>query len=507
MNIGHTARDICSGYSTQPPPIKEEDNLDDDYMCMTPGVEETAFDRTSSFGSSSAQQQLNLRDSLSLSLPQNVSKSQSHKHHAGYSPLPSPSQTSGFSVRRLNEDQDEYMTMSPGSVENGSYDSRRSSSILDRSLNYDDGENSYLEMKPGDNCKLSTIVSSLDEGYLDMTPLSSSLPKGQHILSSSPRGMNLMANTQQVYTTPLFNSPPKFTAEEFPLEKVKSYFSPSDDESLNLIKPARAYSIGSRPQIATLNKSSSRIHAGPSKVSSKNDNSNSPYIYASPLSDVQNINAASASEKRIRAHSMGSHQMDGARDRLKARVKPTLESVLGTIKQLEENIKTEKSSSAPLLLAAEAHRARSSTCGSRIALLPVKKSNHKVAKPEDREDLMEIDYTKQSAEHASEERVRRMSLTARPRTNASNSRSSSSSSGLGSTNATSPPVSFMPVAVAEEEKRPAISEKAANPSNTCQLPTPSVTQQDVDDPNAEILTYAVIEFENGQDGEDVLIVK
>lgn len=107
---------------------------------------------------------------------------------------------------------------------------------------------------------------------------------------------------------------------------------------------------------------------------------------------------------RVRAHSMGS-QLSAARERLRARLRPTMESELvPNICRIDESIKGEKSNSTPVLANADQHRHRSATVGSRMALLPTSSggpasidgsSSHVGDESFDEDDdLMVIDYTK-----------------------------------------------------------------------------------------------------------------
>jgi hypothetical protein len=106
---------------------------------------------------------------------------------------------------------------------------------------------------------------------------------------------------------------------------------------------------------------------------------------------------------RVRAHSMGS-QLSAARERLRSRLRPTMESELvPNICRIDEATKGEKSSSTPILANADQHRHRSATVGSRMALLPTSSgapsidgsSSHIGDESFDEDDdLMVIDYTK-----------------------------------------------------------------------------------------------------------------
>ncbi|KAI1289577.1 Insulin receptor substrate 2-B [Halotydeus destructor] len=421
------------------PPIAEEGACDDYYMGPV------YSSRTSSVGSTGAQHyhhhsRHHHRTALHLSLPHSSASQLQSQRSIGYSPVSSPLQmlTSITAVNTLHNktpqpqtETDGYITMSPGSLENGSSCSRRSSSFMEKSFTIDEPD-SYMEMRPdggisslmersltldetdgymemkadaGDYMEMKpdtgyvdmkpgseltkSVMSSLDEGYLDMMPMSSTLSQKSHISSSSPRDSSHLYND-------LHHQPSMKFKEEFPLDKVRSYFSPSEEESSDIIKPARAYSIGSRPQMSMTNRLSSRK---PPNILNSSSSNNAPYTYAAPL----NSNFAEPFDTRVRAYSMGSH-MPSIRERIRANRGKQLpvESVLGTIKQLEDKMKNEeKCSSVPSLNPFEgAHRARSSTCGSRIALLPESRSRthstcSRRSKPDDDvdSDLMVIDYT------------------------------------------------------------------------------------------------------------------
>ncbi|KAK8784928.1 hypothetical protein V5799_008705 [Amblyomma americanum] len=82
--------------------------------------------------------------------------------------------------------------------------------------------------------------------YMDMAPLSSSLPKSVGESCTDFSGSWCSAHSLQ--DVPSSASPLSASFEGFHLDKVKSYFSPSDDD-VSYIKPVRAYSIGSRQQV------------------------------------------------------------------------------------------------------------------------------------------------------------------------------------------------------------------------------------------------------------------
>lgn len=289
---------------------------------------------------------------------------------------------------------------SPGSVYGTSYgDSHMSMGKL-----YEPAD-SYLEMTPGSSditSKLSAQTSGDEQEYLDMAPLSSSLPNTPQILgSASPREM---IHVSQVYTIPCFQSPPRLTNVEFPLAKVKSYFSPSEEDSRDFIKPARAYSMGSRPQNAARaggsSRSAAKQHAQAARPAAGAEAAaQDPYTYVSP-DNVQPSRAVESSPERprTRAHSVGS-QMSHARERLKTLMKPA-RSALSTNKLFEGASGHESGLHFQSGQAPDAHRARSSTCGSRIGLLPVKGDGHGVTTIT--EDLMEIDYTSKVSRRSSQ---------------------------------------------------------------------------------------------------------
>nr|XP_050026814.1 insulin receptor substrate 2-A-like isoform X2 [Dermacentor andersoni]XP_054922204.1 insulin receptor substrate 2-A-like isoform X2 [Dermacentor andersoni]XP_054922205.1 insulin receptor substrate 2-A-like isoform X2 [Dermacentor andersoni] len=93
----------------------------------------------------------------------------------------------------------------------------------------------------------TTVLSVPPSEYLDMAPLSSSLPKSVGESCTDFSGSWCSAHSLQ--DVPSSSSPLSASLEGFHLDKVKSYFSPSEDDSEAFIKPVRAYSIGSRQQV------------------------------------------------------------------------------------------------------------------------------------------------------------------------------------------------------------------------------------------------------------------
>ncbi|PSN55127.1 hypothetical protein C0J52_01863 [Blattella germanica] len=123
-----------------------------------------------------------------------------------------------------------YITMSPGTtIPEANTNSRRhatSSSNHSRASSVaEETPNGYVPMAP------------VDDGYVDMDPVEMSPSSSCSITSGTP-------STDMRFS-------------EYPLEKVSSYFTPSEeDETSSLDRPTRAYSVGSRPE--TLRRNNSR---------------------------------------------------------------------------------------------------------------------------------------------------------------------------------------------------------------------------------------------------------
>jgi hypothetical protein len=281
------------------------------------------------------------------------------------------------------------MPMSPvGSIDMDSMPSSRRSSGLDRNLIID-MSSEYMPMISDQERESTT-----SEEYLNMAPLSASLPK-----------TNNLSNQKSLIK------------EEYHLEKVKSYFSPTEEnDSLDYIKPVRAYSIGSRPQIKTNVSISSKM------------NSKSRQLGTQTPEEVD--------ETRIRAFSMGSHA--NAREaRIAAKKKALIEGQIGGPNiPIEEVAKSSKKASSAPVLSPVTPRKRSATVGSRPIF------NKLAVRDKSNTDLMEIDYSKSMQsksfkEKFNDDRIKRSSIAHRQR---SNSRSSTSSSGIGSASTTSPSI-------------------------------------------------------------------
>ncbi len=347
------------------PPISEEDVQVEDYLSMEPNSDSH-----------------HLRSQMNLSFRST--------NTGNTSPLTSPTFSSSKSfTHSVIEEISPYMPMSPvGSIDTDSISSSRRSSGLDRNLTIDISSE-YMPMIPGQEKESAT-----SEQYLNMAPLSASLPKTNNLSNQKP-----------------------LIKEEYHLEKVKSYFSPTEEnDSLDYIKPVRAYSTGSRPQIKTNVSISSKM------------NSKSRQLGTQTPEEVD--------ETRIRAFSMGSHA--NAREaRIAAKKKALIEGQIGGPNiPIEEVAKSSKKASSAPVLSPVAPRKRSATVGSRPIFKKLTLSDKSDT------DLMEIDYSKsiQSKsfkEKLNDDRMKRSSVAHRQR---SNSRSSTSSSGIGSASTTSPSI-------------------------------------------------------------------
>ncbi|XP_022255500.1 insulin receptor substrate 1-like isoform X2 [Limulus polyphemus] len=279
------------------PPIKEE--MPDDYLLMEPGQEDLVPTETIDVGLSLSN--ISYTPTIPCTTSNVISPPVSGNHQELASPSPSSIQES-------------YIPMSPGKsflTDQFLATSRSSSNASEppvthvSQLNTPDG---YIPMAPQEEISLKNLASNTsgatEEGYLDMEHISSSLPKPNtcgYIEMVSPR-----RNTQSLQDVTFQNLVTATKQEEFHLDKVKSYFSPSEDDFSDHIKPVRAYSIGSRPQ---LQKSRLGVHLD---------------------------------QFRVRAFSVGSQATKGM-----AKRQDTIESELGTLKFMDE--KNSKSSSAPLL--------------------------------------------------------------------------------------------------------------------------------------------------------------
>ncbi|XP_013775666.2 insulin receptor substrate 1-like isoform X1 [Limulus polyphemus] len=306
----HSAGEL--GLHTEPP-ITEE--MPDDYLLMEPGQEDLMPPEYLEMGTSTSQRSSLANMSLNLSFSSSV-------HSIGSNPI-SPL-ASGTYLDMTSPStasipaSSEYIPMSPGKylpLEQllAAAGSSHCSSIDSEQPTIDsstaDISGGYLLMAP----KKETYPKNLtytspgvaEEGYLKMGSMSSSLPKP----SSQSEGYIEMAspkkNTQSLQDV-TFQTIPTFTEQSgFHLDKVRSYFSPSEHDLDGYIKPVRAYSIGSRPQ---------KSHLG-----------------------------SHLDQCRVRAFSVGSQVT-----RVASKIQGTAESELGTLRSVDE-IVSKKFSSAPLL--------------------------------------------------------------------------------------------------------------------------------------------------------------
>lgn len=235
--------DIMAG--PKEPTIKEEAAVDDYLMMASPvsGSESSFVHRPTTLGSHA------------MDAPHPTMKTSESNDYLKMSMSPSSSIPEG--------NADGYIPMSPvGSLS------------LSSSLERPSADPGYLPMEPqsqgggakqGGGATLGTsptvvhaIPSSsaatigltvVSGAYMDMAPLSSSLPKSVGDSCTDFSGSWCSAHSLQ--DVPNSASPLSTSLEGFHLDKVKSYFSPSEDDSEAYIKPVRAYSIGSRQQVSS----------------------------------------------------------------------------------------------------------------------------------------------------------------------------------------------------------------------------------------------------------------
>ncbi|KAG0420293.1 hypothetical protein HPB47_003559, partial [Ixodes persulcatus] len=232
--------DIMAG--PKEPTIKEEAAVDDYLMMASPvsGSESSFVHRPTTLGSHA------------VDTPHPTMKTSESNDYLKMSMSPSSSIPEG--------NEDGYIPMSPvGSLS------------LSSSLERPSADPGYLPMEPqnqgggakqGGGATLGTSptvvhaipsssaatmgLSVVSGAYMDMAPLSSSLPKSVGDSCTDFSGSWCSAHSLQ--DVPNSASPLSTSLEGFHLDKVKSYFSPSEDDSEAYIKPVRAYSIGSRQQ-------------------------------------------------------------------------------------------------------------------------------------------------------------------------------------------------------------------------------------------------------------------
>uniref|UniRef100_A0A023GDH0 Insulin receptor substrate 1 n=1 Tax=Amblyomma triste TaxID=251400 RepID=A0A023GDH0_AMBTT len=236
--------DILAG--PKEPTIKEEAGLDEYLMMSSPvgSSKGSHYSRPTTLGSS-----------LSTHQPANISESSDYLKMC-MSPASAVPEGNG----------DGYIPMSP-------VGSMSLSSSLEKTTVQSSTDMGYLSMEPQGaaaaaaaacttvrpvshaTCSSPTVVHSgfptaalsvPTSEYMDMAPLSSSLPKSVGESCTDFSGSWCSAHSLQ--DVPSSASPLSASFEGFHLDKVKSYFSPSDDD-VSYIKPVRAYSIGSRQQV------------------------------------------------------------------------------------------------------------------------------------------------------------------------------------------------------------------------------------------------------------------
>ncbi|XP_054161057.1 serine-rich adhesin for platelets-like isoform X2 [Oppia nitens] len=431
------------------PPISEEDGQTDDYLSMSPTG-------SSSGGCGGSCQSMGVRSHLNLNFYPTSNPS----------PITSPTTAAiigGSATKSLinskvidEPDSSPYIPMSPvGSVETSDslVSSRRSSGLLDsRHLYTNENIAEYMPMvcttsitTRSSSQEMIIKSESIDE-YLNMAPLSESLPKIND--RSAP--------------------PPPQPKEEFHLDKVKSYFPHTDDEldSFDYILPVRAYSIGSRPSQPTAT-TKALIRAN---IKSRQQQQQQMTSASSSSAAIKSgTQTPEENEIRIRAFSMGSHVTNMREMRIAAKRQALVDTQIGgPTAAIDESMKRNlpKASSAPILSPAQP-RKRSATVGCR----PIFAKSSLIAgrgvggsgggggsgfgaiggSRNIDTDLMEIDYSSKSMQSSTqqqqmkerlEDRIKRSSIGGgsgghRQR---SNSRSSTSSSGIGSASTTSPSI-------------------------------------------------------------------
>ncbi|XP_054719451.1 insulin receptor substrate 2-B-like [Uloborus diversus] len=249
------------------------------------------------------------------------------------SSLPPISQASDY--MEMKSPTEGYINMSPIGASPELRANKSCSSLDTSNPDLNQTKDGYIPMAPLRNPYSSSFSTPVTqhEGYLDMVPLSSSLPK----TFSGIANHNISISTRKDSTAKLsetsVSSPGSTNLEDFPLDKVKSLLADADDTSCDsYIRPVRAYSMGSRPQ---------------------------PKKSHLPLQ---------LDGSRIRAYSVGSQAAQ-------KRVNNPLDRELGNLMRIDPRTGA-KSSSAPLLNN-RPPRVRSSTSRGEVG-----------------EDLMEIDYNK-----------------------------------------------------------------------------------------------------------------
>lgn len=295
------------------PPIKEEQL--DDYVPMSMGNNNNNTEGYISMAPTIISTSAPTRPSIFLHL--------NSADSAHTSSLPPVSQSNDY--MEMKSPLDGYINMSPIGANLDVLSSSPLTSSMNDSSQTKDG---YIHMAPvHDHCVLPQ-----HEGYLDMAPLSSSLPKTFSVSANQAISLPSRKDSSSKLSDTAVSSPSSTNLEDFPLDKVKSFLADADDGSFDsYIRPVRAYSMGSRPQPKK------------SHLSLQVDGS------------------------RIRAYSVGSQAQ--------RKISNPVDKEIGSLMKIDPRTGA-KSSSAPLLNN-RPPRIRSSTSRGEVG-----------------EDLMEIDYNK-----------------------------------------------------------------------------------------------------------------
>ncbi|GBM85506.1 hypothetical protein AVEN_16044-1 [Araneus ventricosus] len=129
------------------------------------------------------------------------------------------------------------------------------SSSLDSSCDANQTKDGYIHMAPIRDHYSSSLSSTGPDRYLDMAPLSSSLPKAFPMITNHTASLSSRKDSSSKLSETSVSSPSSTNLEDFPLDKVKSLLADTDDTSCDsYIRPVRAYSMGSRPQGSILTK-------------------------------------------------------------------------------------------------------------------------------------------------------------------------------------------------------------------------------------------------------------
>lgn len=216
-----------------------------------------------------------------------------------YMDMSSPVTTSTWASPPPPSAQDGYLPMypsgsAPGSVGTRSGTHTRSSSFCDEPVE------SYVPMAPQ---SVASSVTSRDEDgglYMDMQ-CRRSVPRDPHHL----RGRLSPASGSSLASSFTSGTPPVGRFQEYHLEKVSSFLTPSeDDDSLSSLscRQSRAYSVGSRPDIRG-RKMTPVTHDQPPPTA---------VTAAPPMGYTTTGHPTSASQDaRVRAYSVGSRVTPG----------------------------------------------------------------------------------------------------------------------------------------------------------------------------------------------------